>query len=1458
MRIDGNQEARGTSTGSVYHLWPDAAAPRLVGDPTARLLRAKTGLLITLFYLFLPFFAFSQIEINVKAKPRTPSAAFLELGAKTPDGMLRMRAPGMEHFLSCENARALSSRKNTEVAQIYTLRYAPGSRLTDKIAALQASNDFEWVEENRTAAVHTAAPNDPKVADQWYHERIETFAAWDSTRGDASVVVGILDTGIDYGHPEFDGQIAVKAAEDINGNGRFDPWPDTTTVSGVTGDFDGIDQDGNGYTDDVIGWDFTDQPRSPFGGDYLFEDADPMDDNNHGTLVSGIVAAKADNNYGGTGIAPGCRLKILRAFSASGSGEDDDIARAIVYAADNGIRILNCSFGDIYPSQMMHEAIQYAASKGVVIIASAGNGTGDNLHYPSNFDEVIAVSASALSASGTEFLWPLSSYGHAVSLCAPGSGILCPIIRDTTNEEDFDEFSGTSTSAPMVSAAVALLFSQRGACSPQEVRGILTTSADDLSNPGWDHFTGAGRLNIRKALQTVGASNVQILSPQNDGGSALNSVPIVVTALDPQGTKFHLEYQAGVEGEDDWLPILMDQTAQVFRDTLTIWNIAALDEGEYTLRLRMEKTNGSTAEDRVRFVIDRSAPVIDIRLDTDAIDNEQRKMFIVYRASDRSQVTLWYRNIGEPDFRAQVNDRITRHGSFLLGSESINFSTVEYYLTAKNEAGLISQTATMQRSVYEEHIPLFGWDTLTYSLPMGYYLDTLLDYDGDGLMEVAMSEYDEQLGFGKMKYYEYNAVQFTAVDSLNFKPVLIPKDVADTDGDGLQELLCSVNDSLYIVEQPTTNSYPGTIHYSNLGNGLYAARLVDTDDDGATELVAKDFKDYKILERSGSSYNVTNTLVDDSPDYFGSVAPRAMVEDVDRDGHTEVIFGDFDGDLLIYESNGSGGYIRTFLDTTDLTKSGSYILSGNFNGDTLNDFFVAVHSSLNRNEEDFEYEPTYWWLRLYTAVGDNQYQMLWQDWLYDVDTEEFNAATAGNVDADPEDEIVFTTFPRTYIWDHVGGSFKWSWFHYGDIATHHLIGDFDGNGINEVAIGRGDKAVFWEKDAAYAGTLPPNSLDGHVLGPNSNFLDWSDGTNAMEIRIWRGPITGAGNIIITLIDSVPVFPSAYVDNIGLHPDTTYLYVLEGKNTGLNPVYSPFTYAIALRPHALGRLDSVVAQGPQQAVAYFSVPMQSDPASGQYIVLNSGTACLAYNTSGDLNSSVLLSFQRPFVNGLNTLTVDSLLWDAARAPLDPAFRSAQFTYTPDTSGLAHFTRWEVVEANQARIWFNLPMNADVLEINRYALSPTGYVTDVQFADATQTSILVSLSEAALGALGYPVSITLHGGTAQDGALMMEKSGNVATFSAHQDELTQAYVYPNPYRPHDQFNGIRFANLTQTATVHVYTASGRKIITLEETDGDGGLEWNLIDLWGDRIVPGTYLFRVEAEGVEQFVGKFEILE
>ncbi len=1431
--------------------------------------------IIICWTILLPTLTFAQqtLELNVCfSKNETELVkAFKDAHGKAFRATLSTRS-FVQRLPSLQNISFVQSLTTPEstyqdnertIDRIFTLQIEPADRtISSIINELKQSNVFDFVEENHTRKLHQSEPiivNDDSISSQWYHEFIETFEAWEITRGNPSVRIGFIDTGIEYQHPEFIDQTYINSREDINGNGKFEPWPVSEVRSGLTGDFDGLDNDGNGYIDDISGYDFVDQPGSVFAGDVFFEDGDPTDDNGHGTEVAGVIGAKPDNGVGGIGIAPACKMVPLRAFGTTGTGQDDDIARSIIYAALNQIEVLNMSFGDIIPSFTLEAAIQFADQQNVIMVSSAGNGTGDELHYPSGYDEVISVSASTTNfANGDEFLWPLSSFGLTVDLTAPGSDIFVPTLTDTTVDGAINQFrriQGTSFSAPMVSAAAALLLSGRNRLDARQIRGILTSTTDDLSTPGWDHFTGAGRLNLRKALEYSGSSRVQITSPSHDSGSTLDEIPIIGTVLNPEFLQFHVEWQAGTEGEDEWNTIIADQIHQVKEDTIAMWDISELPDGEYTLRIRLEKTNGTTSEDRIRFIRDVTPPEIVISQFAPIWENQERKFLIVFRSSDQARHTLFFRKQGDTDYQQQIFDRPTRNGFFLLDQTQLSDGTYECFIEMENLSGEVGTSSVREFSFQTDVLPSQGFNQLSYHIPMGRMLNRAFDFDQDSLKEVVMTRYDENLGIRNVIFLEFNGAFFQQVDSVEVADILLVKDVEDADQDGLWELLTSVNDSTYILEQENPTAFPKATIYTNQDNTLFPSEFADTDNDGEFEVLFKDFRNYFIYEREGDNYTEAAILKDTTPDYSGSIAPRTIVDDFDQDGLQEIIFGDRDGDFIVYEHEGQGIYDSTFIDTTELTRGGTYLTAGDFDGDGQQEFFIAVHSSDDRNA-DFEYDPSFWWLRIFKAVANDTYMPVWEDYIYEVETERFNAATAGNLDDDPADELVFTSFPKTYVLEYINDQYTFSWFHLGSIATHHIIEDFNGNGIKELGLGLGDSTYFFEKDVINNGPSAVNSLRGTVLGPSSVQLSWLEVPNATAYRLVR--------VRDPLNNSLGQISTGFTGNMAIDqdlvPEELYLYSIIAVNETLTPPESEFGNPIFLRPHERPHIDSIAVENDRQLTLFFTEPVVSREEDKFKFVLNDTITPISLLSYSETRNQLLLSFQQSFLTGTNQLFIDSTFLDRDLAYLQAEDTLQFFTYEPVEEEFLIIQDWEVLNDKEVKLTFNFPLDeGTALDNTHYTVSPIGAVSSVRWGSEDEDAVIIELLDARIGALGYAVSISAQDVCAING-VCLGNEGNTATFSSHKNNLSEVFVYPNPVSSHSEFDGLRFANLTQQATIRIFSASGRLVQIVEEDNGDGGINWNLKDREQQRIKPGVYLFHVttQEEGVEEFLGKFSVVE
>lgn len=244
------------------------------------------------------------------------------------------------------------------------------------------------------------------------------------------------------------------------------------------------------------------------GKDWVDGDSDPTDQNGHGTHVSGTIAQKTNNAKGCVGVAPDATILPLRVLGADGSGDAYAIAEAIIYAADQGAKVINLSLGSSYGTSVERDAIRYAQGKGVVIVAASGNESATSVGYPATYDGVIAVGATRYDGTVAAY----SNGGSTLDVVAPGGdmgvdqnndgygdGILQEVVIGT--QKGYDFYEGTSMASPHVAGIAALLL-QAGA-RPQDVSGLLTSTAKDVGTTGFDTRAGYGLVQPVKALQKL-------------------------------------------------------------------------------------------------------------------------------------------------------------------------------------------------------------------------------------------------------------------------------------------------------------------------------------------------------------------------------------------------------------------------------------------------------------------------------------------------------------------------------------------------------------------------------------------------------------------------------------------------------------------------------------------------------------------------------------------------------------------------------------------------------------------------------------------------------------------------------------------------------------------------------------------------------------------------------------------
>jgi len=453
------------------------------------------------------------------------------------------------------------------ISNVYKLKFPQDTSISSVVDEYGKNPNVEYAEPNYIYHMD-AIPNDPYFSKQWALNQsngvdINAPKAWDLNTGSGNVVIAVIDSGIDYTHPDLKDRV----------------WMNKNEISG-----NNIDDDGNGYVDDVMGWNFISNTN------------DPLDELGHGTHCAGIIGAEGNNGIGISGVCWNCSIMPLKIFSKFGDTDLGLIARALAYAADNGANVISMSWGSTGFSQLLKDSIDYAYSKGVVLVAAAGNSGGAYKEYPAALDNVISVAALNRDNSRAFF----STYGSWVDVAAPGEDIYSttPTYHVTLNDAPYNlamnygYASGTSMACPMVAGLAGLILSKNPGMTQEEIKTLIRSAVSKVDSCT---YIGTGNINAFKCLQND-SSPVANLDSSLDDQEVKNTVEIKGTAGGSTFKAYNIYIGHGNYPET-W-DLLDTSNSPVENNVLYSFDTTAYKDGRYSIRLEVVDLSGKKFQDR--------------------------------------------------------------------------------------------------------------------------------------------------------------------------------------------------------------------------------------------------------------------------------------------------------------------------------------------------------------------------------------------------------------------------------------------------------------------------------------------------------------------------------------------------------------------------------------------------------------------------------------------------------------------------------------------------------------------------------------------------------------------------------------------------------------------------------------------------------------------------------------------
>lgn len=787
------------------------------------------------------------------------------------------------------------------IPRMYIFHVAAG---TNVIAAKNAFRDCVDIETSDLYDIPkpTYEPNDPSHSSQWHLNKVQAYEAWDIIRGNETqaAIVSIVDTGVYWMHPDLAPNMWINGPEDLNGNGTMD-----------SEDFNGVDDDGNGYVDDVIGWDNGANDNDP-REEYPY----------HGTHVAGCASEATDNELMGAGI--GFSARIMANKGANTNGQLTAVYQAMVWASENGAHIINCSWGSRSYNSNYQNIINGIWDNGGIVVASAGNDDWARPYtlYPGAYNNVVAVAATNQSDHMASF----SNWGTWVDVSAPGLQ-----LYSTWATGSMASLSGTSMSSPVTAGVCALLKAANRDWTNEDIVNALITSADyiDDINPDYAGMLGSGRVNAYAALASSNTPNIQaveqaITITDDDGDGILNpgeSFELVITleniwadAANVMGTLHgsgifsvsdsvasfgDIPHDGSSDNADSPYLLVSDEDA-IPDESILILNIQADDDYEadrdITITLSLDQS-GFPLE--LSGNVESSPLIFDFDMDGEnelIIGTSDDRVYAI--EADGSNSPGWPQSVSGDVVSGPAVGDLAASGSFQI--------------VAITKTGMI-----------------YAWDddgSLLPNFPVDkggdfYSGAMLIDLDGDDDLEIVAGSFsDYNIYVLNHDGSDYPGWPFTGDNRWYGSP-----SSGDLDGDGLSEIIYAGFDS-HVHAFDADGSYVDGFPVQ-LDNAIRSAVSVgDVDGDTYLEIAA--------VSWPGSLYliNHDGTIADDFPVSIGSnVQSAPSMADMDGDGTPEIILGANGRTVHVIDADGSelagfpveiGGSITASVVVGDITGDG--------------------------------------------------------------------------------------------------------------------------------------------------------------------------------------------------------------------------------------------------------------------------------------------------------------------------------------------------------------------------------------------------------------------------------------------------------------------------------------------------------------------------------------------------------